>query len=350
VLGDAFLLRIILSLCDGKQLLTTLPLVSSLWNTITKDPLVQRRVWVSFIKPIVERRLNKTQEEQEGLETSINATSELGEWGRAWLNYKIYPDGTFETPRLQLKSKPGRSDNVDNDLLRLHLLLERLNAKVASLPDGRLWMARNCNFGLPCHEDFPIIPLVLKHDTSHDILPVPEGINTDAKKKYWDEPDETTYWDPRKYPSLNTKIKYEDEEEEEEDDEEKKKKKKAGGVVADPDHVAVKTLHELFKTMPEYFFYGQKDGRYELFWEDVLANHDGKGPHGFSYYRKGDPARNEANRQNYRYLKESLEKELEDLCVVRYANFESEEVSFYFLLGRKGSYLAGFWWMVERDS
>jgi hypothetical protein len=52
----------------------------------------------------------------------------------------------------------------------------------------------------------------------------------------------------------------------------------------------------------------------------------------------------------YRRLKQLLESMLQDVVFIQMSNYASEEVSLYFWLGRSGSYLAGYWWLVERES
>jgi len=129
-------------------------------------------------------------------------------------------------------------------------------------------------------------------------------------------------------------------------EEENTKHDASHSAASQPTDIVPRTLHELFKTLPEYFYYSVPNGGYQVFWNDLLFREQ----HDEDSYKEEEPEDKENNRQNYLWLKDTLAAELEDMCVVRYTNFDSEEVSFYFLMGRKGSYLAGFWWIVERDS
>lgn len=189
VLSDEHLLLLILMFADGRDLVFRLPLVCTTWYRLTRlhgagvedNTTIARRVWESFLKPIVEARLLREPEADPvgkmperdkamyyggmGLNTGINNTEEwMLYMGGACLRYWVYPDGIFSTVKLRRKGMKNKEEEGmqrhDWGLLcKLHLMLESICARLQFC--GRLWMARNCNFGAPCHEDFPIVPIVM---------------------------------------------------------------------------------------------------------------------------------------------------------------------------------------------
>jgi hypothetical protein len=181
-----------------------------------------------------------------------------------------------------------------------HKLFDMYNG-ITKVKNGIQWISMK----LGAHSAFPITPIIVKYDTIHTAVEYNPAYNEDwsdeASPPY--SPDEAT-----------------------------------GSLI-------FQTVKKMIRFIDQEQEFNNSTDRYNTdLWNYVLQ------PELPQYYDQEIDI--ECAVESYKKLKQTMEEYFEDnnVTVIKMSNLMSEEVSLYFILGKKGSYIAGFWWIVERNS
>jgi len=277
----------VVSLCGDAPTIRKLRLVCTRWNRFILATEHLTKILWEDVQTFYDDSLNQ-----------LNS-SELSQWCRIALQCEVKANGTFNSLGRKIQDVDQKHNYqillqlffiLHNALKNIDIELEPSNYKFTSLRDVRGFLS----LLLGAHSEDPIRPIVLKHDTIHT------RVEFDTQN---DGDNDDDGWEPFKKDESEGSIAFQT----------------VKKLFRFPDLEEENTL-DTFRDQCKYLVENSRDA----FGQTWLEAHQS--------------------------LFDMLKNSLEDVRVIRMTNYASEEVSLYFLLGKKGSYLAGFWWMKERDS